>query len=187
MRKCVFFDRDGIVNRAPTGRYVERWEDFEIIPAFVEALGIVERLGYNGVVVSNQSGVARGVMTLDAVQEIHRRLRRLLAEQHGLRLLDIFFCPHDEGQCDCRKPRPGMLLAAAEKHGIDLRASWMVGDQDRDVEAGRRAGCRAVLVAPGADATRADVVVPNMDEFVEWTKRGRLAAVEREEQKCQSQ
>lgn len=162
MRKCVFFDRDGIVNRSPGKGYVERWSDFVLEPEFVEVLKRIRSLGYEGVVITNQSGVARGVMSEDAVRDIHARLQEELTKEHGAPLLDILYCPHSDGQCDCRKPQPGMLLRAASKHSIDLEQSWMIGDQERDIEAGRRAGCRTILVDDSARVTRADFRVGNL-------------------------
>jgi D-glycero-D-manno-heptose 1,7-bisphosphate phosphatase len=166
MRKCVFFDRDGIANESPGPGYVERWEDFRLLPSFVAALRMARARGYEGVVVTNQSGVAKGIMTIEAVERIHSNLRELLSRRHGLPLLDILFCPHADGQCDCRKPQPGMLVRAARRHGIDLAASWMVGDSERDIEAGRRAGCRTILVAPAGADTAADCRAGDGDDLV---------------------
>jgi D-glycero-D-manno-heptose 1,7-bisphosphate phosphatase len=163
MVRCVFFDRDGIVNRWPGRGYVTRWEDFHLLPAFVDVLRTVGELGYEAVIVTNQSGVARGVMSLEAVESIHARFRDRLAAEHGLELLDVLCCPHDEGECECRKPKPGMLLEAAARHGIDLPASWMVGDSERDIEAGRAAGCRTVLVDGEGEPTRADFFFPTLE------------------------
>ena len=158
----MFFDRDGIVNRSPGPGYVERWEDFHLLPEFVSVLRRVREMGYEGVIVTNQRGVARGITAAEVVEEIHRNLIRVLHEKHGLELLDILYCPHSEGECECRKPKPGMLIEAAKRHGIDLRSSWMVGDDEKDVEAGRRAGCRTILVGPGDRETKADFRVTGM-------------------------
>ncbi|TFG88234.1 MAG: HAD-IIIA family hydrolase, partial [Gemmatimonadales bacterium] len=111
--------------------------------------------GYAAVVVTNQRGVALGRMRREDVDDIHRRMRAALRETAGLDLLDVLYCPHDRGQCDCRKPSPGMLLEAARRHGIDLRRSWMIGDSEKDVEAGAAAGCRTVRVAPAGTPTGA--------------------------------
>lgn len=165
-RRCVFFDRDGVVNRSPGPGYVERWADFHLLPGFVASLRVVQEKGCQAVVVTNQRGVATGVMTLAAVEDIHRRLREQLRAA-GLELLDVMLCPHDRGQCECRKPKPGMLLEAAHRHGIDLASSWMVGDQEKDVEAGRSAGCRTVRVSPPGTETRADYRVDDMDALPE--------------------
>ena len=162
-RICIFFDRDGIVNKSPgPGRYVTRWDDFHLIPEFPVCLRSVLKMGYQAAIVTNQRAVARGLMTLKDLENIHRRLKRLLMRQYGLRLLDIACCPHDENECTCRKPKPGMILTLAKKHNIDLAASWMVGDSETDVEAGRRAGCRTILVADKAGSSKADARVPSM-------------------------
>ncbi|MBI3986628.1 MAG: HAD family hydrolase [Lentisphaerae bacterium] len=160
--RCVFFDRDGIVNEQPMQtRYVLDWQAFRLIPEFVECVRIARRRGYAGAIVTNQRGVAVGAMSRAALEDIHRRLRERLAGQ-GAPLLDIAYCPHDENSCDCRKPAPGMILELAKRHGIDLKASWMIGDSERDIEAGRRAGCRTVLVG-APEQTAAEFVVPRMD------------------------
>ena len=166
MIRCVFFDRDGIVNRSPgAGVYVEHWAALHLLPEFVDVLRTVEQRGYAAVIVTNQRGIALGRMTSATVDDMHRRLRALLKETHGLELLDILYCPHDEGVCECRKPRPGLLLEAARRHAIDLRRSWMVGDSATDVEAGRRAGCRTILVGEPDSSTQPDVRVDTMAEL----------------------
>ena len=159
MRRCVFLDRDGIVNAPPADYYVHSWDEFSFMPGFIELLRAVLGRGYDVVVVTNQSGVARGVLEASVIDEIHASMQRVLREEHGLALLDVLYCPHDNGQCDCRKPQPGMLLAAASRHDIALGESWMVGDQERDVEAGNRAGCRTVLVSESVDESIADFTV----------------------------
>ncbi len=164
-RPCVFFDRDGIVNRDPGAGYVERPEDFHLLPAFVEALRVATDRGYAAVVVTNQRGVGRGLMTCDALAHIHGRLRAELAGQ-GLALTAIESCTATDDADPRRKPNPGMLLDAAARHGLDVSASWMVGDRERDVEAGRRAGCGTTVRVGGGDPTRADHRVPDMDGLV---------------------
>lgn len=166
MKKCVFFDRDGIVNEAPGPGYVERWDDFIIVPEFVDVLRKVSGLGYVAVVVTNQRCVALGTVSITVLNGIHDNLCRVLREEHGLDLLDIMVCPHDNNECDCRKPKPGMLLNAAERHNIDLAASWMIGDSERDIEAGLTAGCRTIIVNPVDDVTAADFKVSDMSELV---------------------
>ncbi len=162
MRKCVFFDRDGIVNESPGPGYVERWEDFHLIPAFVESLRVVTQCGYVAVLATNQRGVARGIMSRESVEEIHDNLQKQLKNIYGLELLDIMWCPHNNNECDCRKPLPGMLLSAAQKYNIDLPASWMVGDSITDIEAGRAAGCRTIYVGNKEKDVTADYIVAGM-------------------------
>lgn len=119
-------------------------------------------MGYQAAIVTNQRAVARGLMTLEDLADIHRRLKRLLMRQYGLALLDIACCPHNENECSCRKPSPGMILSLAKKHKLDLAASWMIGDSETDVEAGRRAGCKTILVADETGESKADARVPSM-------------------------
>ena len=157
----MFFDRDGIVNASPGPGYVERCEDFVLLPAFVAALRLVRAHGYVAVVVTNQRGVARGIVPLAEVERMHDHLRETLARDHDLELLDILVCPHERDSCDCRKPKPGMLLEAARRHGLDLASSWMVGDNETDIQAGRAAGCRTIRVSPETE-TAADYRVPDL-------------------------
>jgi D-glycero-D-manno-heptose 1,7-bisphosphate phosphatase len=154
-RRCVFFDRDGIINVAPQTRYVTHPEAFHLQPEFVQALRVTREKGYEAVVITNQAGVERGDLPPATLDEIHDKMVGLL-QQEGLGFLDIYVCPHLDDAHPHRKPNPGMILDAARKHGIDLAHSWMVGDSERDVRAGRRAGCRTVLVKPGAPETEAD-------------------------------
>lgn len=162
-RRCVFFDRDGVVNESPgPGRYVLRWEDFHLIPQFPLCLGLTVQMGFVAVIVTNQRAVARGLMTCADVEYIHGQLNRLLTTEYRLALLDIVYCPHDNDQCSCRKPQPGMLLAMAEKHNLDLAASWMIGDSETDIEAGRQAGCRTILVGEEKAGSNANVQAPSM-------------------------
>ena len=149
-RRAVFLDRDGVINRAlvregkpypPAGL-----EELEILPGVVAALTRIKAAGFVLIVVSNQPDVARGTTARDAVETINAKIAKSLPVD------DFRMCYHDSGDgCDCRKPQPGMLLAAARDHGIDLSASFMVGDRWRDVEAGQRAGCRTLFIDYGYD------------------------------------
>ncbi len=164
--KCFFFDRDGVVNRAPGPGYVERWEDFHLLPEFVEVLRKVTRAGYSAAVITNQRCVARGIITEEVLMDMHHRLLDTLQTEHGLDLLDIYYCPHERDSCDCRKPQPGMIRRAAREHSIDLGRSWMVGDQKTDIETGKRAGCRTIYVTANPERDDADVTVASMKELV---------------------
>ena len=163
MNRCVFFDRDGVVNQSPGPGYVERLEDFHLQPGFVAAARVALARGYAVAVATNQRGVARGIVSMQTVAAIHAHLTAALAEQ-GIPLLGVFCCPHERDTCTCRKPQPGLLLAAAREHNLDLGASWMVGDSETDIEAGRRAGCRTILISekPGKK-TRATLVAATIE------------------------
>lgn len=162
--KCVFFDRDGIVNRSPGPGYVERWEDFYLVPAFVDAANVALERGYAIAIVTNQRGVARGIMTPAALERIHANLTAQL-EAQGITLLGIYCCTHERDTCDCRKPQPGLLLQAAREHDLDLDGSWMIGDRETDIEAGRRAGCHTLLVNNTIPSTSADIHIATMPEL----------------------
>ena len=149
--KAVFLDRDNTLIVDPG--YLAEPSAVKLLPGVELALKSLAQAGYKTVAVTNQSGIARGMLTEEALGEIHGELRRQLAER-GAHLDAIYYCPfHPEGtvaeftgDSDLRKPKPGMLLKAAKEHDIDLSSSWMVGDSARDIEAGQRAGCRTVRV-----------------------------------------
>ncbi|MEX3916226.1 D-glycero-alpha-D-manno-heptose-1,7-bisphosphate 7-phosphatase [Paraburkholderia sp. BR10872] len=148
MRRAVFLDRDGVINRSvvrdgkpyPPSSVAET----EILPGVADALVSLRGAGYLLIVVTNQPDVVRGTTSKAAVEAINDHLNAHLA-------LDEFrTCYHDSGdECDCRKPRPGSLLSAAAQHSIDLARSYMVGDRWRDIEAGTRAGCKTIFIDYG--------------------------------------
>lgn len=150
---AVFLDRDGTLHKDPG--YLIRFEDFEPLPGVLEALQLLRDKGYRLFVASNQSGVARGYFTLEAVQHINQQIQAFF-HSVGVNLEEIAICPHHpEGSvepynrsCECRKPKPGMLLDLAVRHHLDLRRSFMAGDNLRDAEAGVLAGATGVLIPP---------------------------------------
>ena len=164
MTPCVFFDRDGIVNLAPTTRYVERREDFHLLEGFFQTLAHITRLGYVAVIITNQKGVSTGATPVAELEAMHQAIR-LRAAERGLSILDILYCDAPEEGHPRRKPNPGMLFEAAEKHGLDLEASWMIGDNEKDVIAGQRAGCRTIFVGTKSIKTKPDACVADMDEL----------------------
>lgn len=149
--KAIFLDCDGTLIEDPG--YINSPDQVKLLEGVTEALVELRAMGYKLIVVSNQSGVARGIVTEQVLGEIHNRLRQQLAEK-GAHLDEIYYCPyHPEGvvrkyrkESDWRKPNPGMLLAAADELKIDLSQSWCIGDSSRDIEAGLRAGCKTILV-----------------------------------------
>ncbi len=147
MSRAVFLDRDGVINQRPVeGEYVTRWDDFHILPGVAEGIALLNRADFSVIVVTNQRCVAKGLMTEADLQKMHERMTNILARA-GANIAATYYCPHEiEPRCDCRKPAPGMLLTAARSRGIDLRASWMIGDSDNDVEAGVNAGCKTARV-----------------------------------------
>jgi D-glycero-D-manno-heptose 1,7-bisphosphate phosphatase len=153
MKRAVFLDRDGTINIEK--EYLYRPKDFEFIPGAPEAVQLLNQAGIMVVVVTNQSGVARGYYTEDDVENLHRHIAREL-ERSEAHIDAWLYCPHHPSgrgsyaiPCDCRKPLPGMLLEAARRYGIDLDNSTMIGDKLADIEAGKAAGCRTILVRTG--------------------------------------
>ncbi|CAN5884932.1 HAD family hydrolase [soil metagenome] len=167
---AVFLDRDGVLNRTFVVDGVphppQRIDEFVILPGVEEACALLRRRGFRLIVVTNQPDIARGKQTFEGVARLNGALRRRLPVD------DVLVCPHDNrDNCDCRKPRPGMLLAAAKAYDIDLANSTMVGDRDKDIEAGRAAGCRTVYVNGGygrAPVPPADLTVASLREAVPW-------------------
>ena len=148
LRRAIFLDRDGTLNK--DSGYVCRKEDWVWLPGTIQALRRFQAAGYLLVVVSNQSGLARGLYTRDDLAALEAWVNTQLAAQN-VTIDAWYYCPHlpeITGPCSCRKPEPGLLLQAARELGIDLAHSWMIGDSLRDVEAGRAAGCKCVLLRP---------------------------------------
>ena len=150
-QKAIFLDRDGTINKYVG--FLRNIDDFELIDGAAEAIKKINESGYLAIVVTNQPVIARGEVSWDELNEIHRKMQTLLGRD-GAYLDGIYICPHhpDKGfagerpeykiACDCRKPKPGLLLRAAKDFNIDLSQSYMIGDDARDVEAGQNAGVR---------------------------------------------
>ena len=144
--KAVFLDRDGVLNRE-MGDYVCRLEDFELLNNF-DALKKLQDKGYLLIVATNQGGLAKGWYTEQELAKMHDHLKKAYAE-HDVAFTDIFYCPHHPdytGDCDCRKPKPGLLLRGIEKYNIDPSQSYFIGDRERDMEAAAAAGVKGILV-----------------------------------------
>jgi dolichol-phosphate mannosyltransferase len=181
--KAVFLDRDGTIARDV--HYCRRVEDFEILPGVPEAIRLLNQNGFKVVVITNQSGIARGYFTEETLAQIHQVMKAKLAE-HGARVDAIYYCPHhpDEG-CECRKPKPKLILQAAEEMGLSLEASCMVGDMQQDMKAGRAAGCKTALVTTGPNAVPelgldglVDYVGSSLIEVAEWIVKDGSHAIE---------
>jgi len=167
--RAVFLDRDGVLNRAPVrdGRpqSVVSVEEVELLPGVPEACAMLRDAGFSLIVVTNQPEVARGRVSRDAVEAIHEFLRARLP------LDEVRVCYHDDAEgCNCRKPKPGMLLEAARDRGVDLARSFMVGDRWRDIEAGRRAGCKTVFIDYGYDELRPEEMDFKADSLLSAAK-----------------
>lgn len=173
-QKAIFLDRDGTLNEYVG--FLRNIDDFKLLPGVCEAIRKINASGYLAILATNQPMIARGEVTFDELREIHNKMETLLGEQ-GAYLDAVYFCPHHpdkgyEGEipelkiaCECRKPKPGMLLQAAKKFNIDLSSSWMVGDFETDIMAGKAAGCKTVLI--GTEDFGQDITALSVLEFVE--------------------
>jgi D-glycero-D-manno-heptose 1,7-bisphosphate phosphatase len=144
--KVVFLDRDGVINKRLIGDYVKTWSEFRFIPYAKRAIRKLTDAGYQIHIVSNQQGVGKGLMTK---KELDSVTNRMVAEikQSGGKITSIAYCIHTESdKCSCRKPKPGLLICTAKKYQIKLTECWMVGDGERDIEAGAAVGCKTILI-----------------------------------------
>lgn len=175
-QKAIFLDRDGTINKYVG--FLRDINDFELIDGVAEAIREINRSGYLAVIVTNQPVIARGEVTYEELNEIHNKMETLLGNE-GAYLDAIYYCPHhpDSGfvgevkelkfDCDCRKPKPGLLLKAAEELNIDLSKSWMIGDSKNDIMAGKNAGCKTALI--GNEDYKQDITVDSLLTFVNDT------------------
>ena len=183
MRRAVFLDRDGTL--LEEGNFVDRLDRLTFFPFSIDAVRALNRAGFAVVVVTNQSGVARGLYTEDFVRDSHRHIDDRLTAA-GARVDGWYYCPHHPQasvealrcECECRKPKPGQLLRAAAELHLDLPASFAVGDRWKDIEAGEAVGARGILVRTGygrdaetARALQGAVVVDNLIQAVSWILR----------------
>jgi D-glycero-D-manno-heptose 1,7-bisphosphate phosphatase len=157
-QKVVFLDRDGVINK-DSPAYIKDWKEFEFIPDSLEALQRLAAANITTIIISNQSAVNRGLMDLETLLDIHRRLKESVTASGG-HIEDIFFCPHrPDEKCICRKPQTGLIRQACRRYNIDVKKTIMVGDSVRDIECARNAGCAAaVLVKSGYGREAADIL-----------------------------
>jgi D-glycero-D-manno-heptose 1,7-bisphosphate phosphatase len=167
--KAAFLDRDGVINRkARQGEYVTRWEEMYILPGVAASITLLNRAGFRVIIASNQRCVAKGLITTAELDQMHEQLCACLAAS-GATIDSIYYCPHEATPpCSCRKPAPGMLLAAAREHHLDLSNSWMIGDSEIDVAAGRNAGCKTARLMSMAESCSesADVTAQSLPDAI---------------------
>ncbi len=178
--KVIFLDRDGVINKDPGGwtkyDYVADWRDFQILPGVFEALKLLKANGCKVVIISNQAGVGKGYFTEDGLKAIDQKMRKRIVA-HGGDIEASYYCVHTpEADCGCRKPKTGLFERAGKKLNMDFSGAYFIGDTRRDVEAGRRAGLKTILVLTGkasrdeaeAWGEKPDHIFENLLEAVRW-------------------
>lgn len=174
-QKAIFLDRDGTINKYVG--FLTNIDDFELISGTAETIRKLNDMGYLVIVVTNQPVIARGDLSLEELENIHNKMETLLGKQ-GAYVDAIYYCPHHphkgyvgevtelKVECDCRKPKPGMLLKAAQDFNIDLTNSWMIGDTENDILAGKNAGCKTALLSNNCENFGQDITLLSLDEIV---------------------
>ncbi|MDB4349441.1 HAD family hydrolase [Omnitrophica bacterium] len=178
--KIIFIDRDGVINKDPGGwtehSYVTSWKDFHFLPGAKESLKKLTEAGYEIIIISNQAGVNRGYFTQNDLRDINENMLKEIYSSGG-RVHSTYYCPHtkDEG-CDCRKPKTGLFKKATEDLDVDFKGTFFIGDGSMDVEAGKRIGCRTILLLSGKSKLedvegwicKPDYIKKDLLEAVDW-------------------
>ena len=172
----VFIDRDGVINR-DSPDYIKSVDEFKFLPGSLEAFRILNEHHFQAVVVTNQSVINRGMTSREELQKIFDVMKQAVSAWGGF-IKDIMFCPHTpEEDCDCRKPKPGMISAAVEKHGIDLRRSVMIGDSAKDILCARNAGVASAVLVRTGNGLKAEQVLRDLAVLPDHVADDLLAAV----------
>lgn len=167
-KKAVFLDRDGVINKCATSHnYIREWKDFIFIPGVEKAISQLNKANYEVFIVTNQRGVARGVMTIEDLEDIHEKIKEHL-KHYDAYITDIFVCTHSLDECDCRKPKIGMFQQAESKYSYSKAGSFMVGDSLTDIEAGKSYGISTILINDNSYGSHADYVCKNLLEAVDY-------------------
>lgn len=149
MQKVVFVDRDGVINKnPPKSDYIKSWKEFKFLPGAIEGLKLLNDNNYQIIIVTNQAGIARGMMTEVDLEQIHKNMQTEL-EKHGIKIEAIYYCPHgwNDG-CNCRKPKHGMFFKAAKDYNFNIVKAIFIGGSSSDKEAAKNAGCKFVQMQP---------------------------------------
>lgn len=159
---AVFLDRDGVINKKIEGGYVKSWDEFVFLPEVGSAIKLLNSKNIPVYIISNQSGIGRGIMTQGDLAKVHKLMLDVLKAE-GAHVDDIFVCPHaPEDNCECRKPRPGLLKLAKQKHPkINFEASWFIGDSQSDIEAGYAVNANTYLLKKGENLKQVITTILN--------------------------
>jgi len=176
-RRIVFLDRDGVINR-DSPHYIKSWTEFEFLPRSLDALRRLTDHGFETIIITNQSGVGRQMITLDVLADMHCRMQEQIRHNGG-DLLDIFYCPHLPGDgCNCRKPLPGLIQTACRMHNIEPDQTIMVGDSAKDIDCAHNAGCGAAVLVKTGNGIKAQAELRSKNRQVDYVAEDLYAAVE---------
>lgn len=180
MQKLIFIDRDGVINKDPGGwtkyNYVTDWNEFFFIDGSIEALKKLKEAGYRTCLISNQGGISKGYFKQEDLDGLNKKML-IEIEKGGGRIDELYYCPHhDKDNCECRKPKTGLIEQAIRKTDVDLRDTFIIGDSARDIEAGKRMGMKTIFVLSGKTPlsetkswpTQPDCIKKDLLEAVEW-------------------
>jgi len=178
--KAVFIDRDGVINKDPGGwtkhSYVTKWREFEFLPRALEALKKLNNKGIKAILISNQAGVNKGYFSKKELDEVTAKMLLEIRRNNG-NIEDVYYCVHkEEDNCNCRKPKTGLLEKASGQYGIELNKTYFIGDSEVDVIAGRRAGCKTIFVLSGKTSRlemekwreKPDYIFKDLMDAVDW-------------------
>jgi histidinol-phosphate phosphatase family protein len=180
MQKVIFIDRDGVINRDPGGwtkySYVTKWDEFFFIDGSIKALRKLKDAGYRIYLISNQGGISKGYFTQKDLDKLNERMLQEI-EKAGGKIDELYYCPHhDKDNCECRKPKTGLIEQAMRKMDVDCKKTFIIGDSIRDIEAGKRMGMKTIFVLSGKSPqskvkdwhVQPDCTKKNLLEAVEW-------------------
>lgn len=156
--KAIFLDRDGVINKRRDD-YIKNIDELEIFPDVISSIKKFKENGFLVLIITNQSAINRGIITHTKLDEIHFAIQKYFKEQN-VELDGFYYCPHrPDEKCNCRKPKPGLLLNAIKEHGINPKLSWMIGDSESDIKAGKSIGCKTILLDVNFSLTEAVKVI----------------------------
>lgn len=177
MNKIIFLDRDGVINKDPEKGYIKRVEEFQFLPGSLSAIKKLNSYGYEVIVISNQAGIAKGLYSVEDLTKVNNNMLREVKKAGG-KIKATYYCIHkDEDNCPCRKPKTGLIKQACEGLDIDIKKTFFIGDKKTDIETGKKAGCKTILVLSGkvkeerdtsSWSIKPDYIKRDLKDAVDW-------------------
>jgi len=165
--KAIILDRDGVINKEITGKYVTSEDEFFLLPNIEKNLLELKKMNFKLYVVTNQSAVNRNLVSIEELKKIHAKMKNLL-EASGSKISGIYYCPHTpEENCGCRKPNTGLILQVIKENNIDITKSWLIGDKDSDIIAGKSAGLKTIKISTNEELKNAVQIIKQNEETLD--------------------